>query len=239
MNEEFVPTPVGPARITWCQPDGPARAVAMLGHGSATGIESADLQALASALPGRGVAVVLITQPYRLARNRSSRASDEGSLDIAWRGVWPYVASRGLPVIAGGRSAGSQVAVRTAKELGAVGVLALAYPLLGPGSPRELLATGLPMLIVQGGLDPYGRPAQFPPLPASARLIDVPHANHTFATPGIGGDSATPPMAIIADAVTTWAVQLLAPRANEPPALNQAMPAAANASSSVCVEDTS
>jgi uncharacterized protein len=102
-----------------------------------------------------------------------------------------------------------------AKELGALGVLALAYPLLGPGSPRELLATGLPLLIVQGGLDPYGRPAQFPSLPDSARLIEVPHANHTFATPGIGGESATLPMAIITEAVTTWAAQLLAPRTNE------------------------
>jgi uncharacterized protein len=218
MSEEFVPTPIGPARITWYQPDGPPRAVAMLGHGSATGIESADLQALAAALPGRGVAVALITQPYRLARSRSSRASDEGSLDIAWRGVWPSVASLGLPVIAGGRSAGSQVAVRTAKELGAVGVLALAYPLLGPGSSRELLAAGLPMLIVQGGLDPYGRPAQFPPLPPSARLIEVPRANHIFATPANGGDGATPPLAIITDAVTIWATQLLAPRADEPTA---------------------
>jgi predicted alpha/beta-hydrolase family hydrolase len=188
----------------------------MLGHGSATGIESPDLQGLAATLPERGVAVALITQPYRLARSRSSHASDEASLDIAWRGVWPYVASLGLPVIAGGRSAGSQVAVRTSKELGAVGVLALAYPLLGPGSSQELLATGLPMLIVQGGLDPYGRPAQFPPLPAGVRLVEVPSANHTFATPRIGGDSATPPMAIITDAVTTWAAQVLAPRANEP-----------------------
>jgi hypothetical protein len=190
----------------------------MLGHGSATGIESADLQALAAALPGRGVAVALITQSYRLARSRSSRASDEGSLDIAWRSVWPYVASLGLPVIAGGRSAGSQVAVRTANELGAVGVLALAYPLLGPGSPRELLAAGLPMLIVQGGIDPYGRPGQFPPLPPSARLIEVPHANHTFATPRGRGEPVTPPISIITDAVTTWVAEVLAPRATEPTA---------------------
>jgi len=33
-------------------------------------------------------------------------------------------------------------------------------PLLGPGSPHELVSTGLPMLIVQGGADPYGTPDQ-------------------------------------------------------------------------------
>jgi len=219
MSEEFISTPVGPARITWYRPDGPASAVAMLGHGSATGIESPDLQALAAALPARGITVALITQPYRLARGRSSGGSDERSLDAAWRAVWPRVASLGLPVISGGRSAGSQVASRTAKDLGAVAVLALSYPLLGPGSPRELIATGVPMLILQGGLDPYGRPAQFPPLPADATLIEVPHGNHTFGTTWGSGVSSTEPMSIITDAVTTWTEQLLAAARHHPEAV--------------------
>jgi uncharacterized protein len=216
VTEEFVSTPVGLARITWYRPDEPASAVAMLGHGSATGIESLDLQALAAALPGRGITVALITQPYRLARGRSSGASAEPSLDAAWRAVWPRVASLGLPVIAGGRSAGSQVACRTAKELGAVAVLALSYPLLGPGSPRELLATGLPMLIVQGGLDPYGRPAQFPSLPADTTLIEVPYGNHTFGVPSGRGMSSSEPMSIITDAVTNWTEQFLAAAQHHP-----------------------
>jgi predicted alpha/beta-hydrolase family hydrolase len=216
VTEEFVSTPVGLARITWYRPDEPASAVAMLGHGSATGIESPDLQALAAALPRRGIMVALITQPYRLARGRSSGARTERSLDAAWRSVWPRVASLGLPVIAGGRSAGSQVACRTANELGAVAVLALSYPLLGPGSPRELLATGLPMLIVQGGLDPYGRPVQFPALPADTTLIEVPDGNHTFGVPRDSGMSSSVPMSIITDAVTSWAEQLLAAAQHDP-----------------------
>jgi predicted alpha/beta-hydrolase family hydrolase len=216
MTEEFTSTPVGPARITWYRPDGPASAVAMLGHGSATGIESPDLQALAAVLPPRGIAIALVTQPYRLARGRSSGASEE--LDAAWRAVWPRVASLGLPVIAGGRSAGAQVASRTARDLGAVAVLALSYPLLGPGSPRELLATGVPMLILQGGLDPYGRPAQFPPLPADATLIEVPYGNHTFGTAWRSGVSSTAPMSIITDAVTTWTEQLFAAAQHDPDA---------------------
>jgi predicted alpha/beta-hydrolase family hydrolase len=61
-------------------------------------------------------------------------------------------------------------------------VLALAYPLLGPGSPRELLATARPTLVVQGGHDPYGRPDQFPPLPPEIELVEIPSANHTFGT---------------------------------------------------------
>jgi uncharacterized protein len=179
-NQELVPTPVGTALITWYPAQGAARAVALLGHGSATGIESADLQALADVLPRQGVTVALVTQPYRLEANQG--AADEASLDAAWTALWPAAARLGLPVIAGGRSAGSQVACRTAARLGARAVLALAYPLLGPGSPRELLATGLPTLVVQGGHDPFGRPDQFPPLPPEIELVEIPSANHTFGT---------------------------------------------------------
>jgi predicted alpha/beta-hydrolase family hydrolase len=200
VSEEFVPTPVGRARINWYPARGSLRAVALLGHGSATGIESADLQALADALPPRGITVGLVTQPYRLEANPG--AAGEASLDLAWTAVWPAAAGAGVPVIAGGRSAGSQVACRTASELGAHAVLALAYPLLGPGSPRELLATGRPALVVQGGSDPFGRPGQFPPLPPEIELVEIPSANHTFGT-GVGiPRSAAMPR--ITTAVTEW-----------------------------------
>jgi uncharacterized protein len=199
-NEEFVATPVGTARITWYPAYGTARAVALLGHGSATGIEAADLQALADALPRRGVPVALVTQPYRLDANPS--AADEGSLDLAWTAVWPAAAATGLPVIAGGRSAGAQVACRAAGRLGALAVLALAYPLLGPGSPSELLATGRPTLVIQGGNDPFGRPDQFPALPPEIELVEIASANHTF---GMGtAISRSASMAHIATAATEW-----------------------------------
>ncbi|MFF7635894.1 hypothetical protein ACFZB9_22515 [Kitasatospora sp. NPDC008050] len=108
---DLVPTPVGTAGITWHRAPGPVRAVALLGHGTATGVEAADLQALAATLPGHGISVALVTQPYRM--NRTRTGSDEASLDAAWRAVWPYAADLGVPVFSGGRSAGSQVACRT------------------------------------------------------------------------------------------------------------------------------
>ena len=91
--------------------------VVVLGHGSATWIESPDLQALAAALPRRGIALALITQPYRLGRTRG-RGSDEASLDIAWRSVWPHVARPGLPMIAG-----------AAMGIGAMAVAMLGLPM--------------------------------------------------------------------------------------------------------------
>lgn len=206
MSENLVPTPVGTASITWYPARGSARAVALLGHGSVTGIESADLQALAAALPPRGVTVALVTQPYRLEANPG--AAGEASLDLAWTAVWPAAARPGVPVIAGGRSAGAQVACRTAAGLGALAVLALAYPLLGPGSPAELLATGRPTLVVQGGSDPFGRPGQFPPLPPGIEMVEIPSANHTFGT-GTGIPRSTS-MTRITAAVSPWIDRQLA-----------------------------
>ncbi len=105
-------------------------------------------------------------------------------------------------MISGGRSAGSQVACRTAAELGALAVLALAYPLLGPGSPRELLATGRPTLIIQGGSDPFGRPTQFPHLPPQYELVEIRAANHMFATSA--GASGPAPLEQLTVAATAW-----------------------------------
>ncbi|MFC7470729.1 alpha/beta family hydrolase [Actinomadura keratinilytica] len=89
------------------------------------------------------------------------------TLDKGWEAVWGEVAGEGLPVVAGGRSAGARVACRTGAGLGAAGVLALSFPLHPPGKPErsraeELLGTGVPTLVVQGGRDPFGRPAEFP-----------------------------------------------------------------------------
>ncbi len=93
---DLVPTPVGTAGITWHRAPGPARAVVLLGHGTATGVEAADLRALATALPDHGISVALITQPYRM--NRSRTGSDEASLDAAWKAVWPLAADLLPPV---------------------------------------------------------------------------------------------------------------------------------------------
>jgi predicted alpha/beta-hydrolase family hydrolase len=109
---ELVPTPAGDARITWYRADEP-RTVLALGHGAGTGIDSHDLQALTAGLPAQGVTVALVEQPWLVAGGAG--ASDTATLDTAWRAAWPRLKS-GIPVIAGGRSAGSRVASRTANR---------------------------------------------------------------------------------------------------------------------------
>lgn len=124
---ESVDTPAGEARITWHPV--PARTTARLvlavSHGAGGGIEARDLQALAAVLPAQGVTVALVEQPWRVAGKKVAAAPKV--LDEGWRGLWPALAKPGPPVVAGGRSAGARVACRTAAELGAAGVLALAF----------------------------------------------------------------------------------------------------------------
>ncbi|MFD5767535.1 alpha/beta family hydrolase [Streptomyces sp. NPDC127049] len=206
---ETVSTDAGEARITWHT--GPkARRVLALGHGAGGGIEARDLAALAAALPARGVTVALVEQPWRVAGKKVAPAPK--TLDTGWRGLWPALAAPGLPVVAGGRSAGARVACRTGAELGAVAVLALSFPLHPPGKPEssraaELLSTRLPTLVVQGGADPFGKPDEFPS-GGSYRLVDIPYGDHGFAVPKRAPVDQEETVGRIVEGVADWLAAL-------------------------------
>ncbi|WP_431036675.1 alpha/beta hydrolase family protein [Streptomyces sp. P6-2-1] len=206
VTTDLVATPQGTARITWHRAAEPHTVLA-LGHGAGGGIEARDLAALAASLPPRGVTVALVEQPWRVAGRKLAPAPR--TLDASWSALWPALAgaAAGLPVVAGGRSAGARVACRTAAGLGAAAVLALSFPLHPPGKPEksraaELLGTGLPALVVQGGSDPFGRPAEFPPGPYD--LAEVPYGDHSFHVPRkapLGQDEA---VSLLTTAVADW-----------------------------------
>ncbi|MEU6757950.1 alpha/beta family hydrolase [Streptomyces sp. NPDC046685] len=205
---ESVTTPAGEARITWHTARG-ARLVLAVSHGAGGGIEARDLQALAAALPARGITVALVEQPWRVAGKKVAAAPKV--LDEGWRGMWPALAGPGLPVIAGGRSAGARVACRTAAELGAAGVLALAFPLHPPGRPEksragELTGAGRPTLVVQGGRDPFGRPEEFPA--GEHTLVEIPYGDHGFAVPKKADLTQDEALEMISDAVARWLLEL-------------------------------
>ncbi|MDF2272870.1 hydrolase [Streptomyces coacervatus] len=203
-----IETGAGPARITWFRAGQP-RLVLALSHGAGGGIEARDLQALARVLPGHGVTVALVEQPWRVAGKKLAPAPK--TLDLGWRGIWPALAAPGLPVISGGRSAGARVACRTAVELGARAVLALSFPLHPPGRPEksraeELLKSGVPTLVVQGGNDPFGKPEEFPD--GAYELVEVEFGDHGFAVPKRADITQEEAVAIITGAVVEWAESL-------------------------------
>ncbi len=208
VTAETVATDAGDARITW-HPARRARLVLAVSHGAGGGIEARDLRALAETLPGHGVSVALVEQPWRVAGKKVAPAPK--TLDTGWRGVWPALAGAGLPVISGGRSAGARVACRTAAELGAHAVLALSFPLHPPGRPEksraeELLGAGVPTLVVQGGNDPFGRPREFPEGPY--RLVEVPYGDHGFAVPKRAETTQEQALETVTGAVAEWIASL-------------------------------
>lgn len=208
VTTQTVGTDAGEARITW-HPAKKARLVLAVGHGAGGGIEARDLQALAAALPADGVTVALVEQPWRVAGKKVAPAPK--TLDTGWRGVWPALAEPGLPVVSGGRSAGARVACRTAAGLGAHAVLALSFPLHPPGKPGksradELLGAGVPTLVVQGGNDPFGKPAEFPE--GDFRLVEVPYGDHGFAVPKRAETTQERALETVTGAVREWIASL-------------------------------
>jgi predicted alpha/beta-hydrolase family hydrolase len=157
-----VTTSRGPARFHEYPADDPT-ATLVLGHGAGGGGTAPDLLAIAEALPGRGVSVLLHEQPWKVAGKKVAAAP--AVLDVGW-----VESLAALPIagrlIVGGRSAGARVACRTAGTVGAQAVLALAFPLHPPGRPEKSRAAELDvdvaLRIVQGHRDPFGRPDEFP-----------------------------------------------------------------------------
>ncbi len=149
-------------------PAGDLAALLVLGHGAGGDVDAPDLTALRAACLEAGVAVARVTQPYRVAGRRAPAPA--AHLDEAW--IAAVAAARAdrrlanLPLIVGGRSSGARVACRTARALGAVAVVALAFPLHPPGRPERTrdaeLDTGVPTLVVNGDRDPFGVPTPRP-----------------------------------------------------------------------------
>lgn len=196
MTRLIIPTPHGPAQAELrCCPEAGAElpfgqgAVLLLGHGAGGSTNTPDLAATTRAAVATGVHVALITQPYRVAGRRAPAPARQ--LDDAWLAIAGYLADgvfADLPQVFGGRSSGARVACRTAAAGGAVAVLCLAFPVHPPGRPdrsrmHELDAVDVPMLVVQGERDPFGRPD-----PAARREIALLPGDHSLkANPAAAG----------------------------------------------------
>ena len=158
----LVATPHGDARVHVMRPAGEPVGMMMLGHGAGGGITAHDLQLATDVALGAGLAVVLVEQPYRVAGRRAPAPPVQ--VDAAWRAVVEHVRVGDLaevPLVVGGRSFGGRVACRTSADVGASGVLCLAFPLHPPGRPEksrltELTSVTVPALVVQGDRDPFG-----------------------------------------------------------------------------------
>ncbi|WP_433258851.1 alpha/beta family hydrolase [Streptosporangium sp. CA-135522] len=173
-----IATPHGPAVAEIDEVADP-RFLLVLTHGSAGGVDAVDLLAVRDAAAGIGGVVARVLQPFRM---RGARAPGSAvKQDEAWTALVAGLRARypGLPLAQGGRSNGARVACRTALQVGAEAVVALAFPLHPPGKPErsragELRAAGVDVLVVNGDRDPFGVPE-----PAdTTRLVVLPGEGH-------------------------------------------------------------
>lgn len=202
-----IATSVGPAAVQVRGPSSPA-GVLVLGHGAGGGVDAADLQAVAGAVVDLGWRVALVTQPYRVAGRRTPPPA--ARLDTAWRQALEGLGrASGVPLVVGGRSSGARVACRTAFDVRAAGVVALAFPWRPPGRSEtrhaELSAVSVPLLVVQGERDAFGDPGQVAAgLPAGAALHAVAGADHSFRARKADGRASAECAAEVGQAVAAW-----------------------------------
>lgn len=201
-------TPQGPARLVAHRSKRPIASL-LLSHGAGGGIDAPDLDALAHRLPGQGISVLLLEQPWRVAGRRI--AGSPASLDVALRSVADQIRPRN-PLVVGGRSAGARSAARCARDLGAAGCLALSFPLHPPGKPEksrvdELLGSRVPTLVIQGERDPFGRPEEFPD---GTEMAVVPAADHSFKVPRSAPLSQDDALSVVVEATLEWIVREIA-----------------------------
>ena len=163
VRSSMIETPRGPAEVRITDPAGSAVSMLVIGHGAGGGVDAPDIVRVTDAVTAAGVRVARVTQPYRVAGRRSPAPANH--LDEAWLAVVQHLVGRQrkkLPLLVGGRSSGARVACRTAAEVGAAGVLCLAFPLHPPGRPDRTrapeLPTAVPTLVVNGDRDPFGVP---------------------------------------------------------------------------------
>jgi uncharacterized protein len=163
---EEIMTDAGPAHVVLDQPERPAFLV-VLTHGAGGTPDTADVLAVRDTARGLGAATALVTQPYRVRGGRAPGSATKQ--DAAWTelvGVLRRETARNggpLPLVQCGRSNGARVVCRTAHEVGAAGVIALAFPLHPPGQPEksrdaELRGAGTRVLVINGERDPFGVP---------------------------------------------------------------------------------
>jgi len=190
-------TAAGPARADVDTTAAP-RFLLVLTHGAGGGVAGADLLAARQAGLEAGGAVARVLQPYRV-RGASAPGSPQRQ-DAAWLEVIEALRAGypGVPLVQGGRSNGARVACRTGTAAGAVGVIALAFPLHPPGKADvpeksrggELRSAGVPVLVINGDRDPFGVPD-----PADADQVVVLEGE----THSLSGHRAA-----IVDAIVSW-----------------------------------
>jgi uncharacterized protein len=185
MGPVQIATRGGPAEAELDGDGAAARFLLVLTHGAGGSVDAPDLLAARDAGLRLGGSVARVTQPYRV---RGARAPGSAiRQDAAWVEIVAALRelAPGVPLVQGGRSNGARVACRTAAEVGARAVIALAFPLRPPRSAsgasraaelHTARAGGAGVLVVNGDRDPFGIPGT----QDADRVVVVPGETHAL-----------------------------------------------------------
>ena len=176
-------TAAGPAHVALEPPEGRQPAfLIVLTHGAGGSPDTRDVLAVGAVARAVGAVTALVTQPYRVKGARAPGSAERQ--DAAWVEIIGALRARipGVPLVQGGRSNGARVVCRTAAEVSAAGVIALAFPLHPPGQleksrDAELRQAGTSVLVVNGDRDPFGVPEP----DASTKVVVIAGETHALA----------------------------------------------------------
>ena len=208
MTATVLATPHGDAHLHIAGPARKAVGRVLLMHGAGTSSNVAVLLQLQEALAGDRLRAARLDQPYRVAGRRSPAPAAQ--LDVVAQSACAALTPSGAPLVLVGRSSGARVGCRVARSVGAVGVVALGFPLVPPGRPEvsraaELVGAGVPVLVIQGERDGFGTPADVRAVAAEGVTVhDVAGGDHSLKTRKLDGRTESDAVAEAVHVALTW-----------------------------------
>ncbi|MFP1631018.1 alpha/beta family hydrolase [Zhengella sp. ZM62] len=210
----------GPAHFLADGPGDGAAAI-LLAHGAGAPMDTPWMNAVATALAGRGLSVIRFEFDYMAARRSGGTRKPPPraeTLMAEFTGAIAALEGR-MPLIIGGKSMGGRVASMIAdrcREAGQVsGLVCLGYPFHPPGKPASLRTAHLeglqtPALICQGTRDPFGTVEEVAayPLPDAIRFHWLEDGDHDFKPRKASGHTLASHIESVADAVAGFAQTL-------------------------------
>ena len=193
-----------------------ARALLVLAHGAAAGIEHPFMGSIAEALAERGIATLRYRFPYVEAGRKNP---DPGAVLVATARSAAAFAARLVPTLrrfAGGKSMGGRMTSRAAATgpgIDAEGIVFFGFPLHASGRPGVVRAEHLahvrqPMLFFHGTRDPLARletmGAVCTGLAERATLHVVEGADHGFHVPKRSGRHDAAVIEEMAEVTRAW-----------------------------------
>ena len=203
----------------WDAPKSP-KACIVLAHGAGVGMAHKSMEAVATGLMARGIAVLRYNFPYM---ERGSKSVDPPA--VAHKAIRAAVAagrvrSAPLPLFAGGRSFGARMTSQAQAKMpldGVRGLVFFAFPLHPAGAPSVERAAHLrdvkvPMLFLQGTRDALADLTLLTPVVKSlgrrAKLVLAQDADHSFHVPAKTGRKDSEVLGELLDTAATWMLSI-------------------------------